>query len=50
MRALAREDELIDENFRIAPCHHRHELPEDVAAFGVGPVMHDGVEKPCPRP
>lgn len=44
-----REDELVDEDFRVAPCHRWHELLEDVAAFGVTPVMHDGMGKVCPR-
>lgn len=50
MRTLAREDELVDEDFRVAPCHRWHELLEDVAASGVTPVMHDGMEKICPLP
>jgi len=50
MRALATEDELVDEDFRGAPCHCWHELLEDAAAFRVTPIMHDGMEKVCPRP
>jgi hypothetical protein len=45
--ALVGQDELVQQDLGVALCQRRHELVQDVVAFGVAPVLHDGVEEVC---